>query len=280
MKVRFAVIALVATFATFSAFQSTHSQTNKSSGSPALTDSERELLNEINQARANPPLYATYLEKMKPQFSGKQYTPAGKEPLTTEEGWNAVDEAIQYLKTLKPLPPLMASNGLSLAALTHVKDQSNTGKTGHRGSSGMIEERVKPYGRWEGAIGENICYGNDSARERLLTWLIDDGFPSRGHRRRLLGNEYQVAGISCGAHPQYNAMCVLTLAGGFNEFNPATAPAKTVNTPAKTVTTTPTKTATAPAKTSTTPAKSATTPAKTTPPKSGDSKSKPVPTKM
>ena len=261
MKVRFALFALIATFA-FTAAQSTHSQTNKSSGAASLTDSERDLLNEINQARANPQLYATYLEKMKPQFSGKQYTPTGKDPLTTEEGWNAVDDAITFLKLLKPLPPLMASNGLSLAAMTHVKDQSSSGGTGHRsGNSNMIEDRVKPYGRWQGAIGENICYGNDSARERLLTWLIDDGFPSRGHRRRLLGTEYQVAGISCGSHPQYSAMCVLTLAGGFSEFNPATSPA----------------TASAPPKTTTTPAKTTTTPAKTTtPPKSGSSKPKPA----
>ena len=266
MKVRFALIALVAIFATFSAFQATHSQTHKSSGSgSALTDSERDLLNEINQARANPHLYATYLEKLKPQFSGKQYTPAGKDPLTTEEGWNAVDEAIRFLKALKPLPPLIASNGLSLAAMTHVKDQSTSGGTGHRsGNSNMIEDRVKPYGRWEGAIGENICYGNDSARERLLTWLIDDGFPSRGHRRRLMGTEYQVAGISCGSHPQYSAMCVLTLAGGFNEFSPGTA----------------TNTVKAPAKTTTKPAKTTTTPAKTTPPKSGGAKSKPAPVRM
>ncbi|HEV2904766.1 MAG TPA: hypothetical protein VGW32_06950, partial [Pyrinomonadaceae bacterium] len=139
MKARFTLIALVAAFAIFTAFQSTHSQTNKSSGTAAgLTDSERDLLNEINQARANPQLYATYLEKLKPQFSGKQYTPAGKDPLTTEEGWNAVDEAIRFLKALKPLPPLTASNGLSLAAMTHVKDQGNTGNTGHRGASGMI----------------------------------------------------------------------------------------------------------------------------------------------
>jgi uncharacterized protein YkwD len=266
MRARFALIALVATFAAFTAFQSTHSQTNKSSGGSALTDSERDLLNEINQARANPQLYATYLEKLKPQFSGKQYTPAGKGPLTTEEGWNAVDEAIKFLKALKPLPVLITSNGLSLAALTHVKDQGSSGGTGHRsGNSNMIEDRVKPYGRWEGAIGENICYGNDSARERLLTWLIDDGVPSRGHRRRLLGTEYQVAGISCGSHPQYNAMCVLTLAGGFNEFKPGTAPAKTVTTPAKTTTT---------------PARTTTTPANTTPPKSRGSKPKPAPVKM
>jgi uncharacterized protein YkwD len=268
MKVRFALIALVAALATFTAFQSTHSQTNKSTGSGfALTDSERDLLNEINQARANPLLYATYLEKLKPQFTGKMYTPAGKDPLTTEEGWNAVDEAIRFLKALKPLPPLIASNGLSLAALTHVKDQGSSGGTGHRGgNSNMIEDRVKPYGQWSGAIGENICYGNDSARERLMTWLIDDGFPSRGHRRRLLGTEYQLAGISCGSHPQYNAMCVLTLAGGFNEFNPGTSPAKTVSAPPRTTTT--------PAKTT------ATTPAKTTPPKSGGAKPKPAPVKM
>ena len=268
MKARFALIAMVAAFATFTAFQSTHSQTNKSSGSGAtLTDSERDLLNEINQARANPQLYATYLEKLKPQFSGKQYTPAGKDPLTTEEGWNAVDEAIKFLKALKPLPPLVTSNGLSLAAMTHVKDQSSSGGTGHRsGNSNMIEDRVKPYGRWEGALGENICYGNDTARERLLTWLIDDGFPSRGHRRRLMGTEYQVAGISCGAHPQYSAMCVLTLAGGFNEFNPGTSATKTVKAPAKTTTTTPVRTTT--------------TPAKTTPPKSGGAKPKSAAVKM
>ncbi|MFZ0751603.1 MAG: CAP domain-containing protein, partial [Pyrinomonadaceae bacterium] len=229
-------------------------------------DSERDLLNEINQARANPQLYATYLDKLKPQFSGKESTPAGKDPLTTHEGWNAVDEAIKFLKTLKPSPPLIASNGLSLAAMTHVKDQASTGGTGHRGgNSNLIEDRVKPYGRWQGAIGENICYGNDSARERLLTWLIDDGFPSRGHRRRLLGTEFQVAGISCGSHPQYNAMCVLTLAGGFSEFNPGTSPAKTATTPAKT---------------KTTPAKTTSTPAKTTSPKSDDSKPKPAPVKM
>ena len=268
MKARFAVVALVAAFAISTAFQSSHSQTNKPSGSGAgLTDSERELLNEINQARANPQLYATYLEKLKPQFSGNQYRPAGKNPLTTEEGWNAVDEAIRFLKALKPLPPLITSNGLSLAAMTHVTDQGSTGNTGHRGATGMIEERVKPYGQWQGAIGENICYGNDSARERLLTWLIDDGFPSRGHRRRLLGTEFQVAGISCGSHPQYNAVCVLTLAGGFSEFNPATAPANTVNTAGKTTRT--------PARSTSTAA-----PAKTTPAKSGNSKTKPAPARM
>lgn len=266
MKIRFALfLAIVATLGIF-AISSTHSQTNKSSptGAP-LSDSERELLSEINQARANPQLYVSYLEKLKPLFSGNVYTQSGRAPLTTQEGWSAVNDAISFLKTLKPLPPLMASNGLCLAALTHVKDQGGSGATGHRSTnSNMIEDRVKPFGRWQGAIGENIAYGNDSARERLLTWLIDDGVPTRGHRRRLLSGDYQVAGISCGAHPQFSAMCVLTLAGGFTDFDPA-AP-KTVTTATKTTTTTP--------------ATTTKTPAQTTPAKPGSTKSKPAPRKM
>jgi len=200
----------------------------------SLNDSERDLLSEINEARAHPQVYASYLEKLKPLFKGKEYTATGHAPLTTQEGWSAVEDAINFLKATKPLPPLVASRGLSQAALTHVKDQNNTGASGHKGTGQtMIEERVKPFGIWEGAIGENISYGNDSARERLLTWLIDDGVSTRGHRRRLMSSDYQVAGISCGTHPEWKAMCVLTLAGRFidsNSTTPATPAVKSAPT--------------------------------------------------
>ena len=85
----------------------------------------------------------------------------------------------------------------------------------------MIEDRVKPFGTWQGAIGENLSYGKESARERVLTWLIDDGVASRGHRKRLLSADYKVAGLSCGPHPSFDTMCVLTLAGGFIDLPPA-----------------------------------------------------------
>src|SRR5207302_3491167 len=141
-----------------------------------------------------------------------------------EEGWSAVDEAIKFLRAAKPSGSLAISRGLCLAAVAHVKDQSATGATGHKGSdSTFLEQRLKPYGSWDGGIGENITYGNESARERLLTWLIDDAFPSRGHRRRLMSEDYRVAGISCGPHPEFGAMCVLTLAGGFTDLQPATS---------------------------------------------------------
>jgi uncharacterized protein YkwD len=224
-----------------------HSQTNQLK--PSLSKSEQDLLTEINLARAQPQVYANYLEKLKPQFNGKVYTAAGQDMgLETQEGWGAVEDAIKFLRAAKPVAPLTMSEGLRLAATSHVKDQSSSGATGHAGADNtMIEQRVKPFGSWQGDIGENLVYGDESARERILTWLIDDGVATRGHRRRVMSQDYKVAGISCGPHPEYGAMCVLTLAGGFTEAAAGSSPAtpqKSDNTlksrpPAVTLTATP-----------------------------------------
>src|SRR2546423_4510762 len=110
-----------------------YSQTTKST--PGLSVAEQDLLSEINQARAQAQTYATYLEQLKPLFKGKDYTAAGQETaLTTQEGWAAVEDAIKFLRASKPLGPLTASQGLSLAASSHVKDQSSSGATGHAGA--------------------------------------------------------------------------------------------------------------------------------------------------
>ena len=195
-----------------------------------LSQAEQDLLTEINKARAEPQVYAGYLEKLKPKFKGKVYTPEGLAGgLDTQEGWDAVEDAIKFLKNAKPAPPLNGSEGLRLAAVSHMKEQSGSGATGHAGADKMlIEERVKPYGAWQGDIGENLSYGNESARERLLTWLIDDGVKSRGHRRRVMSQNYKVAGISCGPHPEYGGMCVLAMAGGFTDVGAKPQSSKSV----------------------------------------------------
>ena len=194
---------------------------NKQGSDGDLSPAETELLTEINQARAHPDVYATYLEKLKPLFKGKEYKPSDQEAFTTREGWSAVEDAIKFLRAAKPQSPLTRSTGLRLAAVGHVKEQSASGGTGHKGAdSNLIEQRVKPFGTWQGGIGENLTYGKQSARERILTWLIDDGFASRGHRNRIMSENYKVAGVSCGPHPEYGSMCVLTLAGGFVELQP------------------------------------------------------------
>ena len=179
--------------------------TRSQTANATLSQSEQDLLSEINKARAQPEVYAGYLEKLKPLFKGKVYTPEGMAAgLETQEGWDAVEDAIKFLKATKPVPPLNGSEGLRLAAVSHVKEQSASGATGHAGADKMlIEERVKSYGAWQGDIGENLSYGNESARERLLTWLIDDGVKSRGHRRRVMSQDYKVAGPLCDSGDVY-----------------------------------------------------------------------------
>ncbi len=229
MKVRLLLSSLcMLAIVLFAGSDRTSSQTNQLAAAGGLSTAEGDLLSEINSARAHPGEYAGYLEKLKPLFDGKVYSPSGQEAYATQEGWSAVEEAMKFLRTAKPQGPLNMSSGLCLAAATHVKDQSASGATGHKGAdSTLIEERVKPFGNWQGGIGENLTYGNESARERVLTWLIDDGFASRGHRMRIMSENYRVAGVSCGPHPQFGAMCVLTLAGGFIEFQPAKPEAST-----------------------------------------------------
>ena len=218
MKGRLLLLSLAALVAVvlFAAADRTPSQTKPGSG--GLSQTESDLLNEINSARAHPQVYAGHLEKLKPLFNGKVYKPSGQGAYTTQEGWSAVEEAIKFLRAGKPQGPLNMSPGLCAAAATHVKDQSASGATGHKGAdTTMIEQRVKPFGTWQGGIGENLMYGNQSAHERVLTWLIDDGFPSRGHRNRIMSQNYRVVGVACGPHPDFGSMCVLTLAGGFIE---------------------------------------------------------------
>ncbi len=79
------------------------------------------------------------------------------------------------------------------------------------------DRRRRLAGLRQGEAGENLSYGKDAARHRVLTLLIDDGFANRGHRNRLLSPDYKVVGVSCGDHTQLGGMCVITFAGGFTD---------------------------------------------------------------
>jgi uncharacterized protein YkwD len=176
---------------------------------------EQEIAREINLARTQPAEYAAFLEKLRPFYSGREFRRPGQSALLTEEGVAALDEAVRHLRAARPAAALTVSGGMCAGAGLLVKDQTGSERTGHKGTDGSFcEQRVERFGAWQAPIGENLSYGTESARDRVITLLIDDGFASRGHRQRLLNPAFKVLGVACGGH-QLGAVCVVTLAGGF-----------------------------------------------------------------
>ena len=179
---------------------------------------EQEIVREINLARQHPKKYALFLERQKPYYVGKFIKRPGEPSILTNEGISAVNEAIRFLKSAKPIAPLKLSNGMSRAAMDHVKDQGKRGTLGHQGSDHSSPgDRVNRYGTWRLAVGENISYGRGKARDIVMGLIVDDGVPSRGHRENLFDPRYRLVGVACGQHKTFRVMCVIDFAGDFIE---------------------------------------------------------------
>lgn len=183
-----------------------------------LSELEYGVVQEINLARQYPKQYADLLEKHKPFYNGKYFKRPGEITIVTKEGVKALNEAIRFLRKVKPIEPVRASKGMSRAARDHVNDQGPTGKLDHEGTDGSQPwDRVSRYGKWRITVGENIAYGDKTARDIVIGLIVDDGVPNRGHRKNIFNPEFRVIGVAFGSHKRYRTMCVIDFAGGFEE---------------------------------------------------------------
>ena len=183
-----------------------------------LTHLEKDVVRELNLARTNPAAYAEYIEDFKKHYVGKYIYVGGETQIVTQEGVPAVNEAIAYLKSVKPAPPLRVSRGLSSAAKVHADDQGPTGIMDHQGTDKSTPlERMNRFGTAKKAYGEIIEYGNWTARRIVMSLIINDGVPDRSHRKNIFKSEFGVVGVSFGSHQSYTYMCVIDFAGAYIE---------------------------------------------------------------
>jgi uncharacterized protein YkwD len=185
----------------------------------AETDSAsgRAVIREMNLARQNPALYATFVRELRGRMNGNVLVLPGHTRIRTKEGTAALDDAIRFLQSAQPLPPLTLSRGMSRAAADHCADQADGG-FGHEGRDrSHAGQRIARYGNFSGGWGENISYGKSSARDVVLALIIDDGLPARKHRMNIFNPTFNYAGAAFGRHARFGTMCSMDFAGGYAE---------------------------------------------------------------
>lgn len=175
------------------------------------------VIREMNIARQNPALYASYAEELRAHYDGRSLVLPGGTRIFTKEGLRAVDEAIHFLHSAAPIQPLAVSPGMCRGAADHCADQASGGFS-HNGKDGSNPAaRMSRYGNWGSSWGENIGYGKTSARDIVLALIIDDGLPARKHRKNIFAAKFNYAGAAYGHHARFGSVCSIDFAGTYAE---------------------------------------------------------------
>merc|ERR1719272_916386 len=94
---------------------------------------------------------------------------------------------------------------LAFAAEDHIADIGQTGTASHASSDGMTSaQRVQLYGTFS-SYGECLWYGSEMADAKtiVLDLIVDDGVPTRGHRKGVYNPTYSAVRVACGPHSTF-----------------------------------------------------------------------------
>ena len=181
-------------------------------------EKSRNIFNLINKFRANPRELARHLENLKKylDLNSNILSEPDKIQIQMVEGENVFNEAINFLKNLRPLQPLEWDDCLAQSAQEHVDDIGPKGLLLYQSSDGTEpEDRISKYGNYVDSLGENIDFGPNDEIGVIVSLTLDDGEEERPHRDNLFKNDYKKIGIACGPHQTEFQMCVMDLAYDF-----------------------------------------------------------------
>lgn len=148
-----------------------------------MSSVELSMVDEINLLRSNPRGYIKYV---------KEYVADQKANNGFPINQPVVDELIRELQQLSTLSHLETLDCIYSAAKNHGNDLLSMGQTDHVGSDGSW-----PWTRVRRSCpdltdgNENLVGGPESVRESVIILLIDDGIPTRGHRKTLLNSDWK-----------------------------------------------------------------------------------------
>ena len=175
-----------------------------------LTSEEKEVVIELNKCRTNPIRYSNevLVPFLRSMSESGIFVDSRGHNLRIKEGKIAVQEAIDALNRQKPNSMLYPKEYLSLAAKAHCNDHGPKSLVGHGGTDGSSPStRAKRHNPNVSGVGENIAYGSFSARDVMISFIVDDDVPDRGHRANIF-RDYSNVGVSFGYHKGFGIMCV------------------------------------------------------------------------
>ncbi|MFW5721077.1 MAG: CAP domain-containing protein [Bacteroidota bacterium] len=182
-----------------------------------LSDEEKNLILAMNLIRFDPPKYAQqYVFPRFEYYEGNLFHFPGKIPTRTAEGVKAAEELYTELKNAESIPIFYPSKGMSKGSKDHALYMKRTGITSHEGQGGM-SKRVSKYGEWKGGLAENLQWGTSNAHEAIMSLMIDDGIPGRGHRVNAMNPAFTKVGVAVAPHPEYTVSYVINFANDYIE---------------------------------------------------------------
>jgi len=129
-----------------------------------------------------------------------------------QEGVEAVDRAILYLNTINTGgESFRLSKGLSQAA-KELCELSHD-KTGIFVDDNIINKHGKFYGQMQ----QYVALMNNSPREVVLEWILDDGNQNGEHRNFLFSNEFKFIGIASGPQKDHQRITCVILVSDFDD---------------------------------------------------------------
>ena len=163
-----------------------------------------------NQIRKNPQSFIPKLKESLNHFREKIYHKPGEDPIQTYEGPEAIEDAIDFLKSQRPVKELILDENISRACKDHAYDIGVKGLTTHEGSDGKnISDRIEKYCEWEGAAAENLDFGFKKAENIILNMIIDDGVKERNQRFNLFHPDFKYIGVGANSHRDYGVCAVI-----------------------------------------------------------------------
>ena len=172
-----------------------------------MTEIEKDLLKEVNELRTNPKGYAEKIEKNKQYFKDKIYRhPDDKHGVKTEEGAEAYDEAIDFLKNkavaVEALIPSKGLNKIAIDILTEYQKDIDAKLD--------LDAIIGKHGTLQGAYKQVVQFGSSRPEQIIINLVVSDGDKTRGQRDALLMEDMKKVGVAYGTHETYRNFTVIT----------------------------------------------------------------------